>query len=161
MISCASCQHALASRSKKLTLRKTEQLNKQKATWNISHTLILFCLILYWADSMAGKVKPLSSWGLWNWQIGSRLLLYMNSEHPSKHYGQPMKYNKKLEYGCLAADLTLITEVGLSVFDSVSRWQNGKGTWPHGRFLLRSPRCEEDGSTVAVCSDRLLERKPV
>lgn len=91
------------------------------------------------ADSMAGKVKVFSSWGLWNWQIGSRLLLYMNSEHPDEHHGQPTRYNKKKnEYGCFATDLTRITKVSLYLTVSPDGGRQGDtATWLH--LSLQSP----------------------
>lgn len=75
---------------KKTNTSKAQSFNKYKATWKISLFLVLPYFVP-WVDSQAGKVTVLSSCRLWTWQIGSRLLLYMNSEHPDKHHGQPMR----------------------------------------------------------------------
>lgn len=160
MISCASCQQSLALRSETLTPAKTKQFNKQKATWNISCTVILFCLILYpeltawqerwkcWApgDSGSGRLgQGCSS----TWTLNIRANIMAN----------PRSTINKLEYGCLATDLTLITEVSLYLTAS----PDGSRQGDMATFLYATTQSTLRGrySTVAVCSDRLLERKPV
>lgn len=106
---------------------KTGQFNEQKATWDISCTLSLFCLILY---------PQLTAWqeklkGLQNWQIGLRLLLYMNSEHLGEHHGPcPCSTIKKI-WICLFDCRSDSNHWSQSAFDSVSRWQEARG---HGHM---------------------------
>lgn len=150
MVSCVSCQHALAWRSNTLTVTKTRQFNKQKATWNIFMYSKLVLLSVYaqltaWQE----RWKVLSSWGPRCWQIGLKFL-YVNSEHPGEHHGLPTQYNKKIQMW-LFGSRSNSNHWSQAGFDSVSRWHWAKWTWLYGLFFLSGPCCEEDGSMVAVC----------
>lgn len=149
MISWASCQQALALRSEKLTAVKTGQLREQKATWNSSCSLGLFCFVLQpqltaWHE----RLEVLGSWGPWKRPTG---LGSLNSN--SEHLGEPrvprlcIKTRKKVN-GCLAAHPTLITEVILCLAVS----PDGSRQRGHGHMTT---------SWQLGYSDRLLENTTV
>ena len=132
MISWASCQRTLALRSKKneRLQKKKQRLNKQKDAGEVfSCALILFCLILHpeltawqerwecWArgDGGTGRLGRGCS-STWTQNIRANIM------------ANPRDTIRKLQYGCLAADLTLITGDSLYLTASPDgRRQGGHG----------------------------------
>lgn len=141
-----------------IKVKKANTYENRAIKWTEGHLecfmysrLVLFCFVPT-ADSMAGKVKSVELMGtveLADWVKVAPLHELWTSGWTS--WPMSVQYNKKKsEYACLAADLTLVTEVilYLTVSPDGSR-QGDMAIWPH-----LSPR----GRWQHGCSDRLLEK---
>lgn len=72
---------------------KNKAIQQTEGQLHVLRTLSLFCHIFY--SGLTAWQERWSSWRLCDCQIGLRLFLYMNSEHPDGHQGQPTRYDKK------------------------------------------------------------------
>lgn len=157
MISCASCQCALALRLKKQTPEKTRRLtHTQKATWNVSCSLNLFCLVVY--PELTAWQERWKDWAHGTVELTDRVKnAPLHELWTSGQTSCPTRALRIWLFGCRSSSTHR---------QSVCIWQRlqmaaGKGTRPHDCIFPYSPRCKDDGSMVSVSSNRLLGKKSV
>lgn len=141
-----------------LSLHSSPQKAPQKAIWNISEFFGIFFLP-HFILAAAGKVRAHRRETCRRRQGHSDPRAPPNTQMNIMADPRGTIKGKKLEYGLLATDLALISEVSLHLATS-PRWRQTEGEGQtHDCIFFCSPCCEEVSSADAVCCDRLHGRK--